>query len=90
MRMKGCMNENDNLLYDIIVYPNSSNGIFYVKSEIQISKIEIVNVLGEIIYSAQINSDRAEIDLNKQPKGIYFYQIQSDRKNVKTGEIIID
>lgn len=81
---------NDNLLYDITVYPNSSNGVFYVKSEITFSKVEIVNMLGEIVYSAQINSDRAEIDLNKQPKGLYLYQIQKGQTNLKTGEIIIN
>ena len=73
-----------------LLYPNPGNGIFSVKAETEISKIEIINTLGEIIYSAQINSGKREIDLSKQAKGIYFYQLQSDSKISCTGKIIIE
>ncbi len=79
---------------EFIVFPNPSNGIFSMKSASSASiegiKIEIVNVLGKTIYSAQINSDKAEIDLSKQPKGIYFYQMKSETEILKTGKIIIE
>ena len=77
----------------INIYPNPSTGKFTIeetKDKIQGTSLEIYNLLGENIYSSQLNSDKTEIDLNKQPKGIYFYQLQSDRKILRTGKIIID
>ena len=49
-----------------------------------------MNVLGEKIYSSKINSDKAEIDLSKQPKGIFLFQLQSDRRILGRGKIIIE
>jgi len=82
--------DNSSLNSPVIIYPNPSNGIFSIKSEIEISTIEIVNVHGEKIYSAKINSNKADIDIEKQPKGIYFYQIKSENKILKTGKIIVE
>lgn len=72
------------------IFPNPSNGMFSVKSETKISRIEIVNILGERIYSTQINSEEADIDLSEQQKGIYFYQLIYDKQILKTGKIIIE
>lgn len=72
------------------IFPNPSNGIFSVKSETKILRIEIVNTFGWKVYSTQINSEKADIDLSKQPKGIYFYQLTGDRQILKTGKIILE
>ncbi|MFA4853586.1 MAG: T9SS type A sorting domain-containing protein [Bacteroidales bacterium] len=75
----------------ITVYPNpSADGKFTISSNSTISSIEIYNVLGEKIYSKQINSEKADIDLSKQANGIYFYQIKNEKKILKTGKIIIE
>lgn len=74
----------------VSVFPNPSNGNFSIKSETTISKVEIVNMLGEKIYSAQLNSDNATIDLSKQAKGFYIYQLKSETNVLKTGKIIVE
>ena len=61
--------------FEISILPNPSSGFFVINSLEKISSIEITNLLGEKIYSSQINSEKAEIDLSKQPKGIYFIKI---------------
>ena len=86
------------LSYDIIlgkkenieVFPNPTNGIFYVTTGTKISVIVIMNVQGEIIYTAQINSYKAEVDLSNSAKGIYFYQIKNDSGLLKSGKIILE
>ncbi len=71
------------------IYPNPSNGIFTVESGAMISNIEIINVLGEKIYSSKVNSEKTVIDLNSQPKGIYFYKIIASDGGNSTGKLIL-
>ena len=80
----------ENLLNEAVtVYPNPSSGKFILQSStLKIQKIEIINVAGEKIYSSKINSDKSEIDLSKQPKGIYFIRASSE-KGSSTQKLII-
>ena len=76
----------------IKIYPNPSNGVLsvFVKNFSSIINIEIFNMLGKIIYSKQLDGDTSEINLSKQAKGIYFYQIKSEEEIINTGKIIIE
>jgi hypothetical protein len=69
---------------NISVYPNPSNGKFTIKCAEQFSKIEIYNLLGEKTYVAQINSDIAEVILDKHLSDVYFLHISfKDKTEVK-------
>jgi len=73
----------------ILIYPNPSNGVFSIQSELEISRIDLFNVLGENIYSTPINAKQAEFDLSQKSKGIYFYQIHAGNNQIiKSGKII--
>ena len=71
----------------LLVLP-STNGTFHLISKTDISVIEIINVQGEIIYSAQINSNKAEVDLSNFAKGIYFYNVLNKNGVTKNGKIV--
>ncbi|MEO8760895.1 MAG: T9SS type A sorting domain-containing protein [Bacteroidia bacterium] len=74
----------------IIIYPNPSNGVIQIKSDVSvISEIEISNLVGEKIYTSTINSNKAEIDLSKQATGVYFIQITSIDKTIAIKKIIL-
>jgi len=73
---------------EIYIYPNPSGGIFTIQSLEKISRIEILNLLGEKIYFSQANSNKREIDLSKCPSGVYFTHIFSEEK-IHAGKIII-
>lgn len=49
-----------------------------------IFSLEIINILGEKIYSSQtipiaIGTNKSEIDLSNQPQGIYFIKVISEK-----------
>ncbi|MES2836019.1 MAG: choice-of-anchor tandem repeat GloVer-containing protein [Bacteroidota bacterium] len=77
-----------NLNTEVSIYPNPSNGIFTIVSAEKIRDVVIVNVLGETIYSSQINTSKTEIDLSNQPEGVYFINLKTENGNA-TKKIII-
>ncbi len=84
------INENPNSILKLDIYPNPNNGIFSIQLPFKISKIEIINLVGETIYLEVVNNNKAKIDLRKEAKGIYFYQIYiGENKKVQSGKIIL-
>ena len=69
------------------IYPNPNNGKFIVVTENNV-KIEILNVLGNIIYQSN-NTSTQEIDLSFVENGIYIININSDNERF-TEKIIIN
>ncbi len=74
------------------IYPNPGNGKFTLSfnhSTIQpFNHLTIYNVLGEIVYQSQISNLNTQYSI-KQPKGIYFVQIQSEEK-ISTQKLIVE
>ena len=67
-----------NLTSQISIYPNPTNGKFTIEiknAEIKNLKLEITNLLGEIILQSTITNRQSTIDLTNQPAGIYFVRI---------------
>lgn len=77
---------------DIFIYPNPSNGRFTIQSSVISGKssVEIYNILGSTIYKAKLNSANTEINLEKQPSGIYLYRVIKENGGlIGEGKIII-
>ena len=75
----------------IILSPNPGNGIFSITSDRLISKVEVVNMLGEVVYTKIEDSKaqaRIELDLSRHSKGIYYITISSE-KGRSTGKLIL-
>ena len=74
------------------IFPNPSNGILQLSLvNCQNAEIEIYNMLGEKMPQSVIPSVARNLTINMEnsPKGIYFYKIISEEKNISTGKIII-
>jgi len=85
------INETTNSILKLDVYPNPNKGIFSIQSQLKISKIEIINLVGKTIYLAVINDNKVNIDLRKEAKGVYFYQIYiEENKIVQSGKIVLE
>ncbi|OFY39306.1 MAG: hypothetical protein A2275_13095 [Bacteroidetes bacterium RIFOXYA12_FULL_35_11] len=72
----------------ISISQNQSNGVFMIQSPTLISKIEITNIHGRIIYSSEINYFESNIDLKKEAKGVYLVKIYQGEK-IKIEKIMV-
>ena len=72
------------------IFPNPSNGNFTISCPDKNAEIKVYNILGEIIYTQELKSDKSEINISNQAKGIYFYQIMNDDKVVGNGKLVVE
>lgn len=59
----------------INVYPNPSNGDFFIRLS-ESAHVEVVNSLGQTVFSSDLKEGTAQVSLNEQPKGFYFVQVK--------------
>ena len=66
------------------VYPNPSRDIFnvtFTSEEAQTMTVKVVNIIGEQVFNEEltefIGNYRKTIDMNKQPKGVYFIEVMT-------------
>jgi hypothetical protein len=63
------------------IYPNPTNGKFTVKMGFIADEIVILDALGRVVLSENVNSDEFSFNADLQP-GIYFVKIVSDSEQV--------
>jgi len=67
------------------IYPNPNSGLFFIEGK-QISKIEIFNTSGKLIYTS--NKNNKQINISENKKGLYFIKIHQNN-TIITEKIII-
>jgi len=80
---------------DVKVFPNPSTGVFQIQANsyqlMANSQLEIYNVLGEKVYSSQINSTHTQIDLSDRAHGVYLYRVLTESGSlVSSGKLVIE
>ncbi|MBR6068629.1 MAG: T9SS type A sorting domain-containing protein [Bacteroidales bacterium] len=63
---------------DVKVFPNPTSDILNITSSETIFKIEIVNVMGQVVKRIEVNSDNAVCDVNDLKAGIYMVRIYNN------------
>jgi hypothetical protein len=58
-------------------YPNPVKGVFTIANGAAISNVEVINTLGQRVYSAAVNNNTASINFEGLKSGIYFVKVQS-------------
>lgn len=64
------------------IYPNPTHSRLELKfGEVEVRQVEILNVLGERVYSQQLNQSAPHLKLNTAAwaKGVYMVRIESDK-----------
>lgn len=64
----------------VSIYPNPSNGTLRVKSD-SIVSVELVDVLGKVVYSIKNANNDTVLDLSSLNKGLYLAKITGENSN---------
>ncbi len=84
------INEHTNAA-DISVYPNPATTKLNIEStSAKLSKIKIMNVMGQCIYQSEIKNPKAEINLTNMAKGIYFVRVENEKQEVENRKIVVE
>lgn len=78
-----------NYVHDPIVaiYPNPSNGVYTIESDFENGKIEVINILGDVIKRDAIHQNY-HLDISEETSGVYYVKITAENKNY-IGKIIL-
>lgn len=77
----------NNVLKNIDIYPNPTNNIVTISGE-NLSKIEIFNITGQMVFKFDCINDYQTIDLTNQQSEIYFFNIIDKNGNHCTKKVI--
>ena len=78
----------DHLLPEVSVYPNPTNGVFVVKGE-AMERVEVYNMLGEMVCADNIHSDSHVMDLKGCSGGMYLLRVVT-RKGIRHLSLLVD
>jgi hypothetical protein len=59
------------------VYPNPSNGKFIVEGLENETTLEVIDVIGQVVYITKTNDTKTKIDLSNQANGVYYLKTKS-------------
>ncbi len=83
--------ENSDDELSLVISPNPCALQFQISDfRFQISNVKVINVLGEVVISnwSLINNKNITIDLSREAKGIYFLEIQTDKRIINRKIIV--
>jgi len=70
------VNVIDNASEELKLFPNPTSNYFIIKSSSELGLIIINNIIGELIYQQTSATKEQQIDLNKEPAGVYILSVQ--------------
>jgi len=78
--------------YVIEIYPNPSNGNFYIESSklIENRRIEIYNSLGVLVQEETVDQNISHVYLSGYPRGLYFLKVFSKDDLVASKKVLIE
>jgi hypothetical protein len=68
---------NENMLANVNIYPNPSNGLLNISGLETDAQLTVTNAQGQVIYTGVV-SGNGSIDLSGQAKGVYLIKLVSD------------
>ncbi|WP_299766864.1 T9SS type A sorting domain-containing protein [uncultured Dokdonia sp.] len=72
---------DENTIEDIIsLYPNPVQDILTIETQVEIQKISLFNLNGQVVYNQKEGNINRQIDISELSKGVYLLQIISNRQ----------
>jgi hypothetical protein len=64
--------------HSLKIYPNPSASIFNIESENTIQSYQVLDQLGKVVMSKEVNEKHIQVDLTGYSRGLYFVKIVSE------------
>lgn len=74
---------------NVFIYPNPARDIITVKSDVNISKIVIMDVTGRIVLETTLNENLLTIDVDKLAAGVYFLSGYTENQLINQEKLIL-
>jgi hypothetical protein len=71
---------------NIEIYPTVSSGIYTFKSTDELTKVQIRNSAGNLVFSS--DHPVSSVDITRLPEGLYFYYVEDKVRHVQRGKIV--
>lgn len=82
---------NNNKVENFQVYPNPSNGTFYVRANVNgASSIKVMDVTGRVVFEKEYNTQSllyTSFDLSNQAQGVYMVEVK-EGNNVSVQKVV--
>jgi uncharacterized delta-60 repeat protein len=66
------------------IYPNPTTGIIYIQNQNNDYRIEIINSIGQKVYTENCNINKSTIDVQNLTRGMYILTLESNSKTFTT------
>jgi hypothetical protein len=74
----------------LMIYPNPTNGLVYVKTNTKDCIFEVNDITGRKVMSQKLNEVETKIDVSTLNSGTYFYKITQNTVVLKADKLIIN
>ncbi len=88
MTLGNCLGTTDFIKLQMTVYPNPTKDFVIVNANQVIEKVELVNLLGQTLFSRSFNENEVKVYLNNLPTATYLLRVTSENKLLKTFKIL--
>ena len=87
MTLGGCLGTEEFVANVIKLYPNPVVDFVTISSTEMMTNLEVVNILGQIVFSKSVNDNETTIDMSRYSSGSYIVRVLVDDK-VKIFKVI--
>ncbi len=78
MTSGGCLGNEEFVAHVIKLYPNPVIDVVTISSSETMTNIEVVSMLGQIIYSNKVNEMETQVDMDRYAAGTYLIRVSID------------
>ncbi len=87
MTLGGCLGNEEFIANVIKLYPNPVIDVVTISSTEIMTNLEVINMLGQIVFSKSINENETTIDMSRYSSGSYIVRVSVEEKT-KTFKVI--
>ncbi|WP_432670168.1 T9SS type A sorting domain-containing protein [Flavobacterium sp. SM2513] len=84
----GCLGREVLVKFNMTVYPNPTKSFVIVSANQIVKRVELVNMLGQALFSKTFNETEVKIDLNHLSTGTYLVRVTSENQAITTYKIL--